>query len=248
VTKERSIPLTNLPENNSSLPQNNNKTIIFLKQFLLFSASGITLTIFIILVSVLRGGYGVYGTMKSFLNFGVSQPKVEIQTVVIDKIKLTSELTTATFVMEAVVPASEDRKLGDLVIASTKLLYIARGEVKAGVDLSKIKAKDIKFINNNSIEISLPAPQIIDSKIDVDRSFVYDYDRGFLNLGPDAAIDLQTSAQRKTLDKIIKSACQKNILEEANQKAKLTVSSLLNTAGYAKVKVITSSPDKSSCS
>ncbi len=247
MTKERSIPLTNLPENNSSLPQNNNKTIIFLKQFLLFSASSITLTIFIILASVLRGGYGVYGTMKSFLNFSVSQPKVEVPTVVIDKIKLTSQLTTATFVMEAVVPASEDRKLGDLVIASTKLLYIARGEVKAGVDLSKIKAKDIKVINN-SIEISLPAPQIIDSKIDVDRSFVYDYDRGFLNLGPDAAIDLQTSAQRKTLNKIIKSACQKNILEEANQKAKLTVSSLLNTAGYAKVKVITSSPDRSSCS
>ena len=194
----------------------------------------------------MRGGYRFYGNIESFLNPAISRPQVEVNTVVLERIKGTSELTTATFVMEAVVPASEDRKLGDIVVASTKLLYIARGEVRAGVDLSKINSSDIKVINN-SIEINLPAPQILDSKIDVDRSFVYDYDRGFMNLGPDAAIDLQTLAQRKTLRKIVKSACQKGLLTEANEKAKLTVSSLLNTAGYKEVKVITSSPQKSLC-
>jgi len=249
VTEDRSILQNEGTEINPRLTSNSNKTVTFLKQFLLFSLSGITITIFIILIGVWREGSRFYGNIETFLNPALKRDRqVEIPTVVVEKIKGTSELTTATFIMEAVVPASENRKLGDLVIASTRLLYIARGEVKAGVDLSKIQAKDIKVKENNSIEINLPAPEILDSKIDVDRSFVYDYDRGFLNLGPDAAIDLQTLAQRKTLRKIVNIACQKGLLSEANDKAELAVSSLLNNAGYTKVKVITSTPKQDSCS
>jgi hypothetical protein len=121
------------------------------------------------------------------------------------------------------------------------LLYIARGEIKAGVDLNELTNADIK-VNNNSIEISLPPAKILDSKIDVNRSRVYDYDRGFLNLGPDVAPQLQTLAQRKTLVEIVNTACNEGILEEANIKAKQTISQLLVNTGY-QVQVETRSPE-----
>jgi hypothetical protein len=73
--------------------------------------------------------------------------------------------------MEAVVPTSQDRKLGEYVIGTTRLLYIAYGEVKAGVDLSELKADNVQIVND-TILLRLPPPRILDSKIDVNRSKV----------------------------------------------------------------------------
>ncbi|MFN9672445.1 MAG: DUF4230 domain-containing protein [Microcystis sp.] len=61
--------------------------------------------------------------------------------------------------------------------------------------------------------------------------WVYDYDRGFLGLGPDVAPQLQTLAQQETLEKILATACQKGILQEANQKAVLALTQLLLNSG-----------------
>lgn len=138
--------------------------------------------------------------------------------------------------METIVPTSADRKLGDISLATTRLLYIARGEIRAGVDLSELTDTDIRA-SYNQIEIDLPSAKILDSKIDVNHSRVYDYDRGFLNLGPDVAPQLQTLAQRKTLIRLVDTACNEGILNSANIKAKETVAQLLTISGYEQVKV-----------
>jgi hypothetical protein len=57
----------------------------------------------------------------------------------------------------------------------------------------------------------------------VRQSQVYDYDRGFLSLGPDVAPQLQTLAQQETLKNIVTQACRQGFLEEANQKAETTI-------------------------
>ena len=61
----------------------------------------------------------------------------------------------------------------------------------------------------------------------------------FLSLGPDVAPDLQTQAQRETLKKVIQSACQADILNQANEKAVLTVTQLMENTGYDSVDVKT---------
>jgi hypothetical protein len=76
---------------------------------------------------------------------------------------------------------------------------------------------------------------------------VYDYDRGFLGLGPDVAPQLQTLAQRETLKKIQTAACRENLLGQANDRAQLIVEKLLNTAGYKAVEVKTQSPPPGAC-
>jgi Protein of unknown function (DUF4230) len=177
--------------------------------------------------------------------FSPAVPKVEISSVILDRIRGVSELTTAIFVMEAIVPTSQAQKIGGFTIAETKLLYIANGEVKAGINLEKITPDAVK-IEGDTLKIQLPPPEIIDSKIDVNKSKVYDYDRGFLGLGPDVAPELQTLAQQETLAKILTTACDRGILQEANQKAKLSLTQLLQTSGYHSVEVITTEPAKCS--
>ena len=221
------------------------RTITFLKQFLLLSTSGITLTILIILIGIWRTGNRISAGIEAFFNPSSSR-RVDVPTLVVDRVRGVSELTTAVFVMEAVVPTSEERKLGEIVFASTKLLYVAYGEVRAGVDLSKIAAEDIEIVNN-TIKIKLPPPRILDSKIDVRRSRVYSYSRGFLSLGPDVASELQTLAQRQTLEKIVATACDRGLLEDANRRAEIAVTNLLNTSGYIKVEVKTTPPSSQAC-
>lgn len=167
-------------------------------------------------------------------------PEVDVRSVVVQQVRGASELTTAIFAMEAVVPATSDRSLGGYVIGSTKLLYVAYGEVRAGVDLSQITADSIRLDPaTSSLEITLPPAKILDSKLDLSRSNVFDYDRGFLGLGPDNAPQLQELAQQEALAKIVQAACSESILQEANSRAELAVRQLLSTAGFETVTVIT---------
>jgi hypothetical protein len=174
------------------------------------------------------------------------EEQVDVRTIVVQQVREASELSTAVFTMEAVVPAESDRTLAGYVIGKTNLLYIAYGEVRAGLDLSALQPADVQVLPTAAptLQITLPPPQILDSKIDVNRSSVYDYNRGFLSLGPDRAPQLQVMAQQVALDKIEQAACEQGILQTANDRARLVVSQLLNHAGYSQVVVKTQMPEQ----
>ncbi|MEM9979363.1 MAG: DUF4230 domain-containing protein, partial [Cyanobacteria bacterium P01_D01_bin.2] len=161
-----------------------------------------------VLVTLLAG-YGLWRSGDRFMDgmkmmFTPKPPEdtVDTRTLVVNQVQGASELTTAIFSMEAVVPTESNRTVGNYVIGQTNLLYIAHGEVRAGIDLSAISEENIEVIDDPgdlppSLVVTLPAPKILDSKLDVTRSDVYDYDRGFLQLGPDRAPELQTLAQQE---------------------------------------------------
>lgn len=202
-----------------------------LKTLSLMVTGGVVLTGLIV-------GYGTWRTGDRFLSklttaFTAPQPeaKVDVRSIVVQQVRGASELTTAIFAMEAVVPASRDRTFGGYVIGKTTLLYIAYGEIRAGVDLSALQPQDVEVVED-TIRLRLPPPRILDSKIDVNRSTVYDYDRGFLGLGPDVAPELQSLAQQETLREILQTACSQGLLQDASDRAKAVVTQLLTTAGY----------------
>lgn len=217
-----------------------------LKNLTLLTTTGISLLALVLVLGLWRTGTRLVNGVEAWFNAPPPTPQIDVSTVILQQIRGVSELTTAVFVMEAVVPASQDRKVGNLVVGTTKLLYIAHGEVRAGVHLNELDKNDIQ-IAQGSIKVNLPQPKIIDSKIDVNRSSIYHYDRGFLGLGPDVGPQLQILAQRETLQRIVTNACQKGLLEDANIRAKLTVKELLKTAGYSNVEVTTTAVSPQSC-
>jgi hypothetical protein len=200
----------------------------------------------LIFAGMWQTGNQFFGKLSGLFSAPQPEAKVDLRSMVVQQIRNASELTTAIFTMETVVPASRDRTVGGYVVGKTTLLYIAYGEVRAGVDLSDLKPEDVQ-VNGDTTILRLPPPRILDSKIDVSRSKVYDYDRGFLGLGPDAAPELQDLAQRQTLDKIVASACANGILQSASDRAKMTVNQLLLTAGYQKLVVENQPPLIDSC-
>jgi hypothetical protein len=201
----------------------------------------------VILVGVWQSGDRFFGNLKSLFNPPPPPaPKVETRSVVIQQIRQASELTTAVFTMEAVVPTQQDAALGGVVIGTTRLLYIARGEVRAGVDLSRLTPENIQVIGD-LVRLRLPPPKLLDKKIDVARSSVYDYNRGPLGLGPDVAPNLQKLAQEEALKKIQAAACSDGILEKANDRAKLAVSQLIRSSGVKEILVETQPPSPTEC-
>ena len=213
----------------------------FWQQLLLWSTGGINLIILFVLLSIWQTGDRALNFVGSLFKPQV-ELRVENPSSIVRRMQNIQELATTVRTIETVVPASAERKLGEIPLATTRLLYIARGEIKAGIDLSELTDKDIK-VSENTIEIDLPSAKILDSKIDVNHSRVYDYDRGFLNLGPDVAPQLQTSAQRTTLTKIINTACNDGILNSANLKAKKTISEFLTITSDRQIKIHTTTPN-----
>lgn len=176
-----------------------------------------------------RVGAGFGDRLLDLFAIESAEPVVDSRALVISQIQGASELTTAIYTMEAVVPTSRDRVIGDFVVGRTELLYIAHGEVRAGVDLSALDPSRVT-VTEDTLTLQLPPPQILDHKIDVSRSRVFSYRRGLL--GPDAAVELQSLAQQETLNRIVAAACENGVLQQASDRAVVAVTQLLTTAGY----------------
>ncbi|MEJ1938400.1 DUF4230 domain-containing protein, partial [Nostoc sp. NIES-2111] len=104
-------------------------------------------------------------------------------------------------------------------------LYIAHGNVRVGVNLNEFQEKNVQTEGNN-ITVTLPPLKILDSKLDLEHSNVYSYDRGFFMLGPDV-VKLQEQAQREAIHKVEQAACKGWLIEEATERVEKTVESLL---------------------
>jgi hypothetical protein len=229
-----------------TLPERRHRDSGLLQKISLLLTGAVALAGLVVGIGVWQSGTQFVTNLRTVFLPPQPEPRVDVRSVVVERVRTASELTTAVFAMEAVVPASRDRTLGGYVIGKTTLLYIAYGEVRAGVDLSNIQPQDVQ-VTNGTIYLQLPPAQILDSKIDVNRSSVYDYDRGFLGLGPDVAPELQSLAQQETLREIVATACSKGILQDANERAKLVVGQLLNTAGYTNFSVENQPPAPNAC-
>ena len=206
-------------------------------KFLLFATGSGLVIVLGILFTINKTSDRIFKTIENIFQPQQTQLQIEESALLLKQIQKMQELTTTTYRMETIVPTSADRTFGeDWTIGTTKLLYLAKGEVKAGIDLSQLTKEDVD-VSKNKIVISLPAAEILDSKIDVNSSRVYHYDRGFLNLGPDVAPQLQSLAQQKTLNKIVVSACNEGILATANEGARDAIEQFLTMTGDREVEV-----------
>ena len=201
----------------------------------------ITTVITLLLVAQLNGWFH---TIQDRLFPPQPVPELQLRSIVINGLQGSTELDTADLFTEAVVVTSQDRTLGSLKLGDTKVIYEAVGKVRAGIDLSQLKAEDINMVEGK-IQVLLPPPYILDASIDVGRSNVLDKHRNLL--GPAVEADLQILAQREALSKIKAAACEKKLLDVANNQAKEVVKQILSTAGYKEIVFSTQAPKADSC-
>lgn len=158
---------------------------------------------------------------------------------VVSNIQQMAKLTTVSFNVDTVITTSKEGTWYKLWQDEQKGLFVARGRVLAGVDLSKITADDVdvhypKDMNEKvQIFITLPSSEIFE--VFLDDIQVYDWQTGLFGMvagDPEILKQAQISAKAE----VLKKACQGEILTLAKDNASEQITHLFGLS-EAKVSV-----------
>ncbi|HOC00985.1 MAG TPA: DUF4230 domain-containing protein [Verrucomicrobiota bacterium] len=153
-------------------------------------------------------------------------PRFTNTAAVLTQIQSLAQLVTVKYVMEKVVILEDVRIYGE-----SRVLLVAHGVVKAGVDLSKIERGDIDVDGTNVI-IRLPRCTITDVYLDEDKTQVLEHSTGLLRRFDK---DLQQNARREGLDAIRRAARDSGILDEAQIRAELQLRLFFGQFGFTEI-------------
>lgn len=157
---------------------------------------------------------------------------------VIKQVQSLARLETAQYSIEKVITA-ETRQGALAGLFGDRLLFVAHGEVIAGVDLSRVQAGDIRVAPDGSVVMILPAAEVFIATLDNDLSYVYDRETGLFT---NADINLETQARQVSQAEIEKAALEGGILTLAQDNAEAFMESLLRSLGYTHVTILQATP------
>src|SRR5690606_3480330 len=97
--------------------------------------------------------------------------------VIVREVRDLARLETASYSMEKVVRAERGQDVLWGALGET-MIFVAHGEVIAGVDLAKMSEDDIQVVDPVTVQVHLPDAEIFNVVLDNNRSYVADRDTG----------------------------------------------------------------------
>ncbi len=163
--------------------------------------------------------------------------KIDNTTNVVNKIKSISEFTTACYYEEAVlknskIEAGTQNRLMSLVhieadSVHSEVVILAKGKVRAGYDLGKISAEQIK-ISSDSITIVLPTPEIFDVIVNPSDYEMYIEEGKWSH-------DEISAMQAEYRNALTEKSKESGLLQNANEAGKTRLESLFKALGFSYV-------------
>lgn len=156
-------------------------------------------------------------------------------TPVVFDIRDLGRLETTEFAMRTVIDLENDpSNLWQEIVGTDKLMLVAEGEVVAGFDLQKIDPqKDIQA-QGTTVKITLPAAEILYSRIDNEKTYVYERRTGLLTQ-PDPT--LEGRARLLAEKNLIEWAEQRGIQQKAEVAGRLYLENFLRSLGFTKITI-----------
>jgi hypothetical protein len=149
---------------------------------------------------------------------------------IIRDVRSLARLETIQFTVEKVITAETGQNQLS-VLFGDKLIFVAHGQVIAGIDLSKLGPDDLE-LRDGVLYVQLPPPEIFVVNLDNEKSYVYDRDTGLLTKGDR---NLESAARRVAENEIEKAAVEDDLLQLAQQNAESYLSRLFKDLGYPDV-------------
>ena len=169
-----------------------------------------------------------------FNYFGRPATTVDIsRTAVIRDIQSLNRLETTSYTIEKIIEAGNDGNIFQDILYGDRLLLIAYGQVRAGVDLSQVNEDDVQ-ISNDMLAIYLPPTEIFSTQLNSEQTKVYDRQQGLLSRGDK---DLETQARQAAERSIRQAACDAGILNQAVEDARDQLAQMYTLAGFSRVDV-----------
>jgi len=157
--------------------------------------------------------------------------KTEInEDVMVTKITSMGKLELVKYAMKDVI---EKKKINRL-LPDERVLFVAVGEVTGCIDLTKVSKQDIK-IEEDSLTLYLPNPEICYTKIDHQKSKVYDVSGAWF---PSDAKDMVEDIYKIAEQKLTSSAKEMQILEKTKENAQTIFKPLVENLSGKKVGIL----------
>jgi len=159
---------------------------------------------------------------------GLSPPSPAIQSTaaVLKQVQDLSQLVSVKYVVEKVVVLEDVKWYGE-----SRVILVAHGVVKAGVDLSRIQIHDLKAASDKMI-VRLPRPAVTDVYLDEQKTTVVERTTGVLRLFDK---DLEQSARRQAIESISQAARTSGILKDAEDRVRVQLTFMFNQMGFKEV-------------
>jgi hypothetical protein len=192
------------------------------------------------------GGFAVLGWVRDLIpGFGNPFGTETVDRsgpVVLKSIQNLRDFRAASGHFEVIVDVEQDTRFVPAKITGERVLFVAVGNVDAGVDFTRIEdgAVDVSA-DRRSVTLELPPATYRDPELDLDRSYVYDRDRGALDrlqslLGDDTGVEqeLYPLAEEK-----LEAAARdgSGLLARAERNTRLMLVGLLRSLGFTRVEV-----------
>lgn len=152
---------------------------------------------------------------------------------IIRDIRTLARLETIQYSLEKVITAESGQGPFGFLFGD-RLLFVAHGDVIAGVDLAKLQADDM-WVEGEVLMVRLPEAEIFIAALDNDKSYVYDRDTGVLTSGD---VNLETAARQAAEGEILAAALEDGILDQAQLNAENYLLRLLLDLGYLDVEFV----------
>ena len=149
-------------------------------------------------------------------------PRIQNTATMLKRVQTLSELVTVKYVLEKVVILEDIKWYGE-----NRVLLVAHGVVKAGVDLQEIKPEDVR-VDDKKVLVKLPPARITDVYLDDKKTRVVDRTTGLLRAFDK---DLEQSARRQAVEDLSISARVNGINGDAEERARLQLTNLFHQLG-----------------
>jgi hypothetical protein len=143
---------------------------------------------------------------------------------------------------EVIVDVEKDTRFVPAKIKGERVLFVAIGSVDAGVDFTGIEEGAVEVSDDRrSVSLELPPATLREPELDLERSYVYDRDRGAIDrvqslFGDDTGVeeDLYPLAEEKLADAARDGS---GLLARAERNTRLMLEGLLRSLGFTRVEV-----------
>jgi hypothetical protein len=150
--------------------------------------------------------------------------------VVLERVQRLSRLESCRYNGEVIIKASSAGALPAWLVGD-RLLFVGRGEVVGGIDLSKVRADDVQ-VQENCVSVRLPAAEILSTSLRNRDSEVFARTTGLLNK-PNK--DLETQVRVEAEDRLRQAALSSGVLQTASQNAEEALRAQLRMLGFQEI-------------
>ncbi len=242
ISAEKNGAPTNEPEPNNEPGKSGrrilrNTTYFLLILFLIVATASIAIGAYFA-VTTLRGVRSAADNVMNPVSELVRQLVVDATpvilpnpVVIVEEINDLARLETQSYSFQDVLQIERNQ---DVLWGAfgESLLFVAYGDVIAGVDLAKMEPQDLQVLSPTKVAVRLPEAEILIATLDNQRSYVADRDRGLL-ASVDA--DLETTIRQEAESRMLEAALENGIIEGASDGAQAFIAHFLGELGFSEI-------------